>query len=230
VFFRGQSLTLDQHDAFARKFGETNTVRFVKTVPGYPNMSEVGKEEDGTKNIGGLWHTDGSFQQAPPWGSVLVARELPEWGGDTLFLNMAAVYDALSDGMKATLSKLKAVHTNSGYQDKSGGDSKLINTDKAGDVAVHPVVVTHPVNGRKCLYVNGGYTKHFVGWTEEESRPLLEYIYKFAQLPEFFCRFHWEEGSVAFWDNITGWHYAVNDYHGQRRLMHRIALKGEPLS
>ncbi|HWW64910.1 MAG TPA: TauD/TfdA family dioxygenase [Sphingomonadaceae bacterium] len=230
AFFRGQSLTPTDHDRFARHFGPVKKVRFVKTVEGYPHMSEVRKEEQQTTNIGGAWHTDGSFYAEPPTGSILVARELPPVGGDTLFLNMAAVYESLSEGLKATLSRLRAVHSNSGYRfAKSGGG--LINTDQDEEKAVHPVVVTHPVNGRKSLYVNAAYTKHFEGWSEAESQPLLQYLYSYArERAEFFCRFHWDEGSVAFWDNITAWHYAANDYQGERRLMHRITFEGEPLA
>jgi len=228
AFFRGQTLTPADHDRLAHHFGKVKKVRFVSTVDGYPHMSEVRKEVDQSRNIGGSWHTDGSFYEAPPMGSILVARELPEIGGDTLFLNMAAVYEALSEGLRETLAGLRAVHSNASYSRASGGG--LINVDQATERAVHPVVVTHPVNGRKCLYVNSAYTERFEGWSEEESRPLLDYIYQFAPKAEFFCRFHWEQGSVAFWDNISCWHYATNDYQGERRLMHRITFEGGRLS
>lgn len=234
IFFRDQRITPEEHIAFARRWGPIDINKFFKADAAHPEIAEVRKEADQTSNIGGGWHTDHSYDEAPAMGSILVARELPEFGGDTLFANLYAAYDALSDGLKASLGSLRAVHssrhvfgTEGAYKatdlEKTFGNEHLV-----GDT-VHPVVITHPESRRKALYVNPAFTVHFEGWTAEESRPLLEYLYRHAARPEFTCRFGWAEGSVAFWDNRCTWHYALNDYHGQRRLMHRITVGGVPL-
>lgn len=228
IFFRDQSLTPAQHDAFARRFGSPTDINFVKTVDGYANMSVVSKEEDQLKNIGGGWHADQTYYERPPFGAVLVARELPPYGGDTLFSSMAAAYDALSPGLKETLDGLKAVHSNEKLIN-AGGGGRLNVAGATPQYATHPVVIRHPVTGRKSLFVNRAYTLRFDGWSDEDSRPLLEHLFIHGQRPEFQVRFHWTPGSVAFWDNIQVWHYAANDYQGQRRIMHRVAVQGEPL-
>jgi len=236
VFFRDQKLTPEQHAAFAQRFGAINVNRFFKTVDGYPMIAEVRKEPDQVGNIGGGWHTDHSYDQAPAMGSILYAREVPETGGDTLFASMYAAYDALSDGLKRTLERLQALHSSrhvfgvEAYAGRGDLKGRYLNPEAATQDAVHPVVVRHPGSGRKALYVNSGFTVRFVGWTDEESRPLLQYLYQHAARPEFTYRFQWREGSLAFWDNRCTWHYALNDYHGHRRLMHRITVEGAPLS
>ncbi|HEY3846577.1 MAG TPA: TauD/TfdA family dioxygenase [Acetobacteraceae bacterium] len=233
IFFRDQRLTPEQHIAFAGQFAPININRFFAHAPGYPAIAEVRKEPEQKTNIGGGWHTDHSYDQVPALGSVLYAREVPPTGGDTLFASMYAAYDALSDGLKATLEGLRACHSSrhvfgpSNYtKDREG---RFRNPELATQDATHPVVIRHPGSGRKALYVNPGFTLHFEGWTAEESRPLLQYLYSHASRPEFTCRFRWQPGSLAFWDNRATWHYALNDYHGQRRLLHRITLDGEPL-
>ncbi len=236
VFFRDQHLTPEQHVAFAERFAPIDINRFFTAVPGYPMIAEVRKEPEQTRNIGGSWHTDHSYDQAPAMGSILYAREVPETGGDTLFASMYAAYDALSDGLKQTLESLRAVHSSRhvfGVEAYAGrGDLKrrYLNPEAAEQDAVHPVVVRHPGSGRKALYVNAAFTVRIAGWTDEESQPLLRYLYQHAARPEFTYRFQWREGSIAFWDNRCTWHYALNDYHGQRRLMHRITVEGVPLS
>ena len=235
VLFRDQQLTPEQQIAFARCFGEININRFFATVPGYPMIAEVRKEPEQQRNIGNGWHTDHSYDEAPALGSVLYAREVPKTGGDTLFASMYAAYDALSDGLKATLGGLKALHSSRHVfgpaAEARRGDlnGRIRNAELATQDAVHPVVICHPDTGRKVLYVNPGFTVRFDGWTEEESRPLLGYLYRHAVRPEFTCRFQWREGSLAFWDNRSTWHFAVNDYHGERRLLHRITIGGEKL-
>ena len=225
-------MTNEEHIAFARRFGPIDINRFFTAVEGYPEIAEVRKEKEQTQNIGGGWHTDHSYDQVPAMGSVLVARDLPQSGGDTLFASMYAAYDDLSDGMKQNLSGLRAVHSsrhvfgNQGaYKNSTEMKDRFGNPEAVGDV-VHPAVITHPLSGRKALYVNPGFTTKFAGWTVEESRPLLEFLYRHAVRPEFTCRFRWAPGSVAFWDNRSTWHYALNDYHGQRRLLHRITIGG----
>ena len=235
IFFRDQRLTPDQHLAFAERMGRININRFFKTVPDYPQIAEVRKEPAQTVNIGGGWHTDHSYDQIPALGSILLAREVPARGGDTLFANPALAYDALSDGLKHTLQGLRAVHSSRHVFGVEAAEAKperkemFLNHALATQDAVHPVVIRHPETGRPTLYVNPGFTLHFEGWTADESRPLLEYLYRHAARPEFQTRFKWREGSIAFWDNRATWHYALNDYQGERRLMHRITLDGMPL-
>lgn len=235
LFFRDQQLSEAQHIAFAEQFARININRFFKAVEGWPQIAEVRKEPEQTRNIGGGWHTDHSYDQVPALGSVLYAREVPEAGGDTIFASMYAAYDALSDGLKRTLDGLRAVHSSRhvfGAKADRGEEmmGRLGNAEAATQDAVHPMVITHPISGRRALYVNRGFTTHIEGWTAEESRPLLEYLYQHGARPEFSCRFTWRPGSMAFWDNRATWHLAVNDYHGQRRLMHRITLEGGAIS
>ena len=232
VFFRDQWLTPEQHIAFARRFGNININRFFAHADGYPEIALVVKEPHQTKNIGGGWHTDHSYDQEPALGSILYAREVPLSGGDTLFASMYAAYDALSDGLKQTLEGLRARHSSRHVFGVERGDLKgrIGNPELATQDAIHPVVITHPESGRKALYVNPGFTLGFEGWTDDELRPLLDYLYRHAVKPEFTCRFQWQKGSLAFWDNRATWHYAANDYHGEHRLMHRITLDGGPLN
>jgi taurine dioxygenase len=236
VFFRDQRLTPEQHVAFARRFGEININRFFKTVDGYPMIAEVRKEPEQTGNIGSGWHTDHSYDQTPAMGSILYALEVPETGGDTLFASMYAAYDALSDGLKRTLEGLQALHSSrhvfgvEAYARRGDLRGRYLNPEAATQDAIHPIVVRHPGSGRKALYVNPAFTVRIEGWTDEESRPLLQYLYQHAARPEFAYRFQWRAGSVAFWDNRCTWHYALNDYHGQRRLLHRITVEGVRLA
>jgi taurine dioxygenase len=228
VFFRDQPLTPDQHIALARHFGDININRFFTHAEGYPEIALVVKEPEQTKNIGGGWHTDHSYDQIPALGSMLYARDVPPAGGDTLFASMYAAYEALSDGLKQTLAGLRAVHSSRHVFGKVTDEMKrrYRNPEAAVQDAVHPVVITHPESGRKALYVNPGFTLRFEGWTADESRGLLSYLYQHAARPEFCTRFVWQNGSMAFWDNRSTWHYAVNDYQGERRLMHRITIEG----
>ena len=236
IFFRDQDLTPEQHIAFAKRWSRININRFFRPVDGHPEIAEVRKEAHQENNIGGSWHTDHSYDMAPAMGSILYAREVPKTGGDTLFASMNKSYEALSVGMKAMLGGLRAVHSsrhvygegrNSSQSDTEG---RTGNPELATQDAIHPVILKHPETGRPGLYVNPVFTLRFEGWTEAESKPLLDYLYDHAIRPEFVCRFRWREGSMAFWDNRATWHYAANDYPGERRLMHRITLEGVPLS
>jgi taurine dioxygenase len=234
LFFRDQDLSPGQHEALAERLGRINVNRFFTPVPGHPRIAEVRKEAEQQTNIGGGWHTDHSYDEVPALGSVLYAREIPPTGGDTLFASAYAAYEALSEGMKAMLRSLSAVHSSRhvfGAAANRPGDleGRLGNKAAAVQDSVHPVVITHPRSGRKALYVNPGFTVRFDGWTVEESAPLLQYLYRHAARPEFTYRFQWAPGSLAFWDNRCTWHYALNDYHGARRLLHRITLEGEAL-
>lgn len=237
IFLRDQDITPEQHIAFAERWGRINVNRFFKAVETHPVIAEVRKEADQKANIGSAWHTDHSYDQVPAMGSILYAREVPSVGGDTLFASMYAAYDALSDGLKQILLTMKAEHSSRhafgevAYVDSDPDDlgGRLGNTDAATQDSLHPVIIRHPLSGRSALYVNGDFTVKFAGWSKEESQPLLEYLYAHASRNEFTCRFKWRKGSIAIWDNRATHHCALNDYHGERRLMHRITIDGEEL-
>ena len=236
IFFRDQTLTPEQHKAFGRRFGSLNIHPFVGAMPDHPEIIEVLKDIGDTRNFGGLWHTDLTFLEAPPLGSILYALEVPEAGGDTLWANLYMAYDALSDGMKEMLDGMVAIHSaarvygppnDSGNHRAGKSSMKMDQTEEATEAVEHPVIRTHPETGRKCLFVDRGYTRHFKDMTVEESAPLLEYLYDHATRPEFTCRWRWRENDVGFWDNRCTYHYALNDYPGQRRLMHRVTVNGD---
>ena len=235
IVIRDQDLTPEQHLAAARRFGKINVNRFFTPVDGHPEVAEVRKEPEQKQNIGSRWHTDHSYDDAPALGSMIYALEVPPVGGDTLFANMSLAYETLSDGMKALLSKLEAVHSSRhvfgpGYKANLDVSDRFRNAEQAVQDAAHPVVIRHPDTGRKVLYVNPTFTVRFSGWTEEESRPLLDYLYAHSAKPEFSCRVQWREGSLGLWDNRATWHMALNDYPGHRRLMHRVTIEGTALS
>ncbi len=235
LHIRDQKLTPEQHINFAKAWGGIDVNPFFPSNTQWPEIAEVRKAEKQTTNIGGGWHTDHSFDAVPAMGSILVARELPPTGGDTVFASMGAAYDALSDGLKHTLRGLRAVHSSDHVYSPEGyyAQTDMADDLKGQDVrtrAVHPVIIKHPVTGRSLLYVNYSFTLHFEGWTVEESQPLLQYLYEVGRREEFHCRIQWQSGSVAIWDNRSTWHLAMNDYHGYRRVMHRITMSGEPLN
>ena len=231
VFFRGQRLSSEQYMAFARRIGRPIEYPFVKGIAGFPEIIEVKKLEHEKVNFGGVWHSDTAYLEVPPMASMLLARELPPYGGDTLFANMYLAYESLSPGMKTLLDALVAVNS-SAKADVTRTREDRLKTD-AGDqagkalVAEHPVVRTHPETGRKALYVNFAHTARFRDMTEKESAPLLQFLFEHQIRPEFTCRFAWQVGSLALWDNRCTQHNPVNDYHGYRRLMHRITLEGD---
>jgi taurine dioxygenase len=231
IFFRGQDLTLGQYMDFAQTLGTPIEYPFVKGLPGFPHVIEVKKLEHEKSNFGGIWHSDTSYLDEPPMGSMLLAREVPPYGGDTLFANQYLAYESLSDGMKRLLAGLKGVNT-SAKADVTRTREDRIKTDGRDEArkdyaAEHPLVRTHPETGRKALYANVAHTARFAGMTEDESAPLLGYLFQHQVRPEFTCRFSWQPGSIAFWDNRCAQHNPVNDYHGFRRVMHRITLAGE---
>ena len=235
VFFRGQTLTAGDQLAAARRFGPINVNRFFTPVPEEPRVAMVLTEPHHDRNIGGGWHTDHSYDDVPALGSMLYALELPATGGDTLFASMYKAYEALSPGLQRTVEGLCAVHSSRHVFGAEGvharrGDDRYRNAEQATQDAVHPMVIRHPRSGRPALYVNPGFTVRIDGWTDAESRPLLEYLYGVAAREENTCRFRWEVGSVAFWDNRATWHCALNDYPGERRLMHRVTVDGGSLA
>jgi len=231
VFFRAQDLSLDAFLAFARHFGTPIEYPFVKGLDGYPEIIEVAKLEHERVNFGGVWHSDTTYLETPPMGSLLLAREVPPVGGDTLFANMYLAYEALSVGMRRLLDGLIAV-SSSAKADVSRTREDRVRSAPAGAserhfTAEHPVVRTHPETGRKALYINTAHTVRFSGMTEAESAPLLNFLFEHLTRPEFTCRFRWTSGALAFWDNRATQHNPINDYHGYRRVMHRITLAGD---
>lgn len=235
IFFHDQHLTPEQHLAFGNRFGELQIHEFVEGSPLDPRIIEVRKEPEDTRNFGGGWHTDVSYLDRPALGSVLYAREVPSYGGDTMFASQYLAYETLSDGMKAMLEGMTAIHSArrpygvEAARRYANGSSSMtyLHSETAHGEVEHPVIRIHAETGRKSLYVNATFTLRFKDMTEEESAPLLEYLWQHAVRPEFTCRFRWRNNSIAFWDNRCVLHNAINDYHGERRLMHRVTIEGE---
>jgi taurine dioxygenase len=231
VFFRNQDLPPAQFLELAKRFGEPIEYPFLKGLDGFPEIITVAKLEHEKINFGGVWHSDTSYLDIPPMATMLIAREVPPVGGDTLFANQYLAYETLSDGMKRLLDGLVAVSASAKADVTRTREDRLKDSKnpqgRKDYLAEHPVVRTHPETGRKTLYVNVAHTVRFKDMSEEESAPILDYLFRHQIRPEFTCRFHWEPGSIAFWDNRCAQHNPVNDYHGYRRLMHRITLKGD---
>jgi len=231
IVIRGQDITPAQQLAFAAAIGEPDIYPFLTGLDGFPMITEVLKKEDEKVNFGGIWHSDTTYQKCPPMATLLYAKELPPLGGDTLFASQYNAYNQLSDSLRAVLDGLWAVNA-AGKKRVSSTRSERIKDSGSGVnpddlVGIHPVVRTHPETGRKALFVNPAHTVAFDGWSEEESRGLLDYLFTHQISPEFQCRLKWQVGDVAFWDNRCVQHYPLNDYHGYRRLLHRITLKGD---
>jgi len=231
LFLRDARLPPRDFLAFAARFGTPVEYPFVRGLDGFPQITPVIKEPHERVNFGGVWHSDTAYLERPPMATILIAREVPPAGGDTLFADARAAYDALSPGLRATLDGLRAINSSKKAdasktrEDRQKERGAVTNAEVLE--ASHPVVRTHPETGRKALYVNLGHTTRFDGWTEEESKPLLDFLFAHITRPEFTCRFRWAPDSVAFWDNRAVQHYPVNDYHGHRREMHRITLLGD---
>jgi taurine dioxygenase len=231
IFFRDQELAPPQLLALAERFGEVVEYPLVKGLPECPLVLPVIKEPHERVNFGGIWHSDTAYLERPVLGTLLYALETPPVGGDTMFASTYLAYEALSEGMQRLLGSLQAVNvagkaitlkTREAMHSKRG-----TAVDPEATSAVHPVVRTHPETGRKSLYVNLAHTLRFADMTEEESAPLLDYLFAHQIKPEFTCRFRWRPGSLAFWDNRASLHYPLNDYHGHRRVMHRVTLVGD---
>jgi len=231
--FPGQALDPKSMVKVAGKFGTVGFYPFAQGLAEEPHVFAIVKEPHETKNFGEGWHSDTTYTEIPPKATVLYSVEVPPVGGDTMFSNMYLAYETLSDGMKAMLDGLRAV--NSAAARKGGGRAagntyqsvKLVGQDKMTLEGTHPIVRTHPETGRKALYVNALHTVRVDGWTEAESKPLLEFLYAHCQRPEFTCRYRWQAGTFTIWDNRATQHLAVNDYHGFRREMHRLSIEGE---
>ncbi len=237
LYFKDQPLDDEQLEELTMRFGPFGDTPFVEGMPGHPNIIEVRKDADetSTHNFGGRWHSDFSFQEAPPSATFLSARVTPEAGGDTMFADMYGAYDALSDGMKELLTGRNAMHSGQRSYGTKGRFAKdpnitrmAIRPSEEGDVETpHPIVRTHPETGRKALFINQVYTVRLEDMTEAESKPILDFLNAHSTRPEFTCRIRWNENGLAIWDNRCTQHYAINDYHGHARLMHRTTCAGD---
>ena len=234
VFFRDQHLRPEDQIEFARRMGPLEEHDFVRGLPEHPEIIRVLREADEKGlNFGGGWHSDVTHQECPALGSILYAIDVPPLGGDTLFANQYLAYETLSEGMQRLLDGLTGIHTARGPfgpEGRSATNWKNMQVDvseKALDEMEHPAVRVHPETGRKALFVNRTFTVRFKDMTEAESAPLLEYLFKHASQEAFTCRFQWTPGAVAFWDNRAVLHYALNDYQGHRREMHRVTVSGD---
>ena len=231
IFLRQQKLTPQQFLDFAKAMGEPIEYPFVKGLEGFPHIIEVKKLEHEKANFGGIWHSDTTYLEAPPMGSMLLSLEVPPYGGDTMFANQCLAYEALSATMKKLLDGLVGI-SSSAKADVSKTREDRIKSDgkdaaPKSYLAEHPVVRTHPETGQKALFVNVAHTAGIQGMSDEESAPLLQFLFQHQIKPEFTCRFAWEPNAIAFWDNRCAQHNPVNDYHGFRRVMHRITLQGD---
>lgn len=254
IFLPGQKpLSPDQHSAFAARFGEIDRAPFVypfktPTVEGHSEiLLNVKEANDRSINVGGLWHSDVTYREKPHKAAIMYVKETPACGGDTIFANQYLAYEALSVGMQRLLGSLSAVHTSGMIHGGEGARYAAVSRnfaprpkDRAFSASLysraeavqiieteHPAVRTHPETERKCLYVNRGFTSRFADMTVEESLPLLEYLWEHASRPEFTCRYRWATNDVVVWDNRCTLHYAINDYYGHRREMHRISVHEE---
>ena len=230
VFFRDQVLEPDQFLALARRIGNPVEYPFVQGIDGFPEIISVTKLPHETVNFGGIWHSDTVYLERPPMATMLIAREVPPFGGDTMWANMYAAYESLSPGMQRLLEGLRSVNSSALADVSKTREDRIRDSGTGGEqenVAEHPVVRTHPETGRKALYVNVAHTQRFVEMTEDESRPLLRFLFEHSIRPELTCRFRWRVGSIALWDNRCAMHNPINDYHGHTRRMHRISLEGD---
>ncbi|MEM7563668.1 MAG: TauD/TfdA family dioxygenase [Pseudomonadota bacterium] len=229
IFFRDQDLTHQQYNDFALRFGRLRDYLFADGIDGFPYITEIVKTETETESFGSFWHSDSAYLDIPPKITMLYARQVTEMGGDTLFANTYQLYDELSEGMKQSLANINAVNSAS-VVDRSEDTYEAVkskNAELASQEATHPVIRTHEETGRKAVYVNSIHTLKFEGMTREESLPLLNYLYDQVPRPEFCFRLQWEKDTLAMWDNRCTQHYALNDYHGHRRVMHRIIVEGD---
>lgn len=230
LFFRDQEITTDQHLDFARNFGGLEVHPFAPEKPGYPEVLAIthNRESRGKENV---WHSDVTWREKPSLGSILRAIEIPPLGGDTLFADMYAAYDGLSDEIKARIEGAYAVHDFAHFRKtmvKQGKTPEEIEAfNKLYPMMEHPIVRTHPETGRKAIYVNVAFTQHIVGMEKAESDALLKHLYAQAAIPEYQCRFRWQPHSIAFWDNRASQHYAASDYWPAVRRMERVTILGD---
>ena len=238
VAFRNQDISPEQHIAFARRFGPVMIDPFMKGPNGFPEIIEIVKEAHERVAFGAVeWHSDNSYLERPPMMSLLHAKELPPFGGDTEFSNQYLAYATLSEGLREQLNRMTAVHSPEPYQRALKDEAfkgKVMQMNDEKDVretlrtaSQHPVVRVHPETGKRALYVNSTYVKRFSGWTEAESKPLLDYLFRHAVTPVFTGRFSWTPHDLLLWDNRCLQHIAMDDYDGYRRCMHRVTVEGD---
>ncbi|MDF1730854.1 MAG: taurine dioxygenase [Minwuia sp.] len=234
IFLRDQHVTPGEHVAFARQFGTLHVHPYAPSLADHPEVLIL-KSSKENRSAANAWHSDVTFQEEPPMGSILLARQVPDHGGDTMWANMYAAYESLSERMKRYLDGMTALNT-AGRANFEKAYDKQVSDDRKREIhadrnslapAEHPVVRTHPVTGRKALYVNSIFTQKLVGVSGKESKAILEFLFDHLKRPEFTCRFRWEEGSVAFWDNRCTQHYAIADYGDATREMHRVTVNGD---
>ena len=229
IFLRDQKVTPQQQVAFARRFGQPMEYPNLPGLPEAPLITPVVKLEHERNNFGGMWHSDTTYLAEPPMGTMLLALEVPPHGGDTMFANQYLAYEALSDGLRETLDGLIGINSSAKAEVSKTAEDRLkeAGVERKALTAEHPLVRTHPETGRKALYTSDAHTVSIEGWTEKESLPLLKLLWEHQAKPEFTCRFRWQPGSLAFWDNRAAMHNPINDYHGYRRVLHRITLAGD---
>lgn len=230
LIFPDQPLDEAAFLAFARTIGEPARYPFVTGLTDYPDIIEVKKLEDEKNNFGGIWHSDTVYLDEPPMASMLVARELPPRGGDTEFADMYQAWDQLPADLQATIEPLMALNRSDLADVSKTRSDRLADDEQPARKAfrsIHPAVRTHPETGRKSLFVNTAHTSHFVGMSVAESRPILDQIFAHQIRSEFVWRLRWQPGMLALWDNRCLLHNPINDYHGHRRIMHRITLAGD---
>lgn len=232
IFFRDQDLGPEEMIAVGSRFGELHIHDYTETMEGYPEVIEVIKLPEEKHNWGDHWHVDSPAFESPPLGSVIHAKDVPPYSGDTQFANMYLAYESLSDGMKQMLSGLKCVFkgTHKGFMGYGGMPHK----EGPDRISAHPVVRTHPETGKKSLFLTVKPGLHFEDMTVEESAPILDYLYRHLANPDFTCRFHWENGSIGIWDNRCTLHRVQRDYfHELRgipqslRYMTRVQMMGD---
>lgn len=231
LLFRDQHLSPEQHGAIARRFGALVPHPYVTGLPDYPEIFEIVREPGESYSWDSYYHSDLMFLEQPPLGSALYAREVPPYGADTAFCNMYLAYETLSDGMKAMLKSLQAENESGDPAHYHNRYESMRERQSQAQSATHPVVRVHPATGRESLYISPAFTRRFKGMTDEESAPLLTFLYEHAIQTRFCCRLQWRPGSLALWDNRVSLHHAVADYFGEvskhRRVMRRATIAGE---
>jgi taurine dioxygenase len=234
IFFRDQNITPEQLIAFGRRFGELHIHPYIPNLEGYPEIIHLQSAADGPGEMAyqsNTWHTDLTYTQVPPQASILRAVHVPEAGGDTMWNNLCAAYEALSEPMRKFLDSMTAIHyiavsMPADFLEQKWAGQQVTRFQKATPPVEHPVIRTHPETGRKCIFVNRNFTSHIKDLTRAESDALLDYLYAHCEQPEFAVRFHWSDNAIAMWDNRCTQHYALVDYRSQR-TMHRVTVCGD---
>lgn len=230
IYLRDQHLTTAQHVTFGRRFGDLEVHPF-RPEGEFPEIMVLDNHKDNPVLSTDVWHSDTTFRECPTKYSILRCLKMPAVGGDTLWADMCAAYDGLSAAMKRFIDGLEAVHDFQNFRALYGKDEesqkKLRRMEELYPNPTHPVVRTHPVNGRKILYVNPQFTLFIKGMNADESRALLDLLYEQAHVPEYQFRLRWAPGTIVLWDNASTQHYAANDYYPNRRHMERIAVVGD---